>query len=100
MIHVKASLDGVFVVVATAALLSAHHEALHKLVFGHFKTHNGIYCHAAVGKQLFQCLGLCYGARKTVENHAFGGSFLVVVEHRGKNVNHELVGNQVTFVDV
>ena len=55
----KTVLDGVYVVIGTACLLSAQYHALHKLVFGHLEAYHMVELLTAALEQV--CKGISLG---------------------------------------
>ena len=66
----EAFLDGLLVVVGTAALLAAEDEALHQLVLGHVEFNHRSHLVTTLVEHLLQSLCLRDGAGETVEDHA------------------------------
>ena len=98
MINDETFLDGLFVVVGTAGLLSALDEACHQFLFGHLEVEHHAYCLITFGKHLFQGFCLGDGTGETVEDDAF--AVLKAVEYAGQDVDHQFVGDQLALVDV
>ncbi len=99
MVNVKAFLDSLLVIVAAATHLSAFHQSVNKFLLGNLKT---CLLYTACASFLEQCLesfGLCYGAGKSIEDHAILCLLFVVINHFCKNVDHELIGDELPLID-
>lgn len=86
---------GLGVVVAASAFESAFEQALCEFFFGHFEAYNGVDFGAAFFEHFVEGFGLGNGAGEAVENHSFCVG--VCVEFVFEYVEHELVGDEVTF---
>ena len=99
MIHHQALLDGLFVVVGTAAFLATLDESRHQLVLWHVEFNHGSHLVATLVQHLLQRLSLRDGAGETVEDDALVATAERVVDI-SQNGNHEFVRNQVTLVNI
>lgn len=94
----EALADGLFVVVGTAAGLTAVDETFHQHFVGHTEFEHGVHLRSALSEHLFEGFGLGDGAGKTVEDDTgFLGEGIV---GGGEDVDHEFIGDELTVVDV
>ena len=98
MINHEALLDGLLVVVGTAALLSALDEAIHQFLLGHVEVKHHRDALSACGQHLLQRFSLRNGAGKSVENHTF--ALLEAIQLGSQHIHDEVVWQQLTLVDV
>ena len=99
VIYTEALLDGLLVVVAAPALLAAQYEALHQLVLGNVELYHGSYLVAALSQHLLQGLGLGNGAGEPVEDNALVLLAKAII-YAGQDVYHQLIGYQLSLVDI
>ena len=99
VIYTEALLDGLLVVVAASALLTAQYEALHQLVLGNVELYHGSYLVAALSQHLLQSLGLGNGAGEPVEDNALVLLAKAVI-YAGQDVYHQFIGYQLPLVDI
>ena len=99
MVNVETLLDGLFVVVASSALLSAEQEALHQFVFRHVQLNHGCHLVSAFGKHLFQGFCLRDSAGETVEDDTLMLLAETVV-NTGEDINHQFIGDELSVVDI
>ena len=70
VVHHKALLDGLFIVVGTATLLSTEDQALHQLILWHVEFNHGSHLVTPFVEHLLQGLCLWDGTGESVEDHA------------------------------
>ena len=95
----EALFDSLLVVVGTSALLSAQNQALHQFIFGHGQFNHGSYLVATLVEHLFQGLCLWDRAGETIEDDTLVLTSERVV-YRCQDAYHQVVGNQLTVVDI
>ena len=99
VIHVEALLDSLLVVVAASRLLSAEQKSLHQLVLGYKQLDHCGYVVSALSEHLLQSLCLWDGTRETIEDNTF--VFLAeTVIYAGQYVYHQLIGDELSLVDI
>ncbi len=79
-------------------MLSAQDEALHQFVLGHVEVEHHAHLLSAFGQHLLQGFGLCDGAGEAVEDDALG--VLEAVQRAGQDVDNQLVGQELSLVDI
>ena len=99
MVDIQTLLDGLLVVVGSATLLPTEHQTLHQLFLGDIKLNHGCHLVPTLRQHLLQCLGLGNRAGKAVEDDALVLLAETVVD-AGKDVNHQLIGNELSLVDI
>ena len=99
LIYFEATLDGLEVVVGTTCLAAALEHAVDEFLFLYFEADYGVYLSAAFLEEFLKGLSLGYGAGEAVEDYAVlsGG---LLVEHICQNLNHDVVGDELTFADI
>ena len=92
-------LDGLLIIVGTAALLTTQNEALHQLVLGNIKLNHSSNLVATLVEHLLQGLGLWDGAGETVEDNTLAITSEAIV-NRSENAYHQIVGDQLSLLDI
>ena len=99
MIDHEALLDRLLVVVGTTTLLSTEQETLHQLILGHVELDHRSHLVTTLTEHLLQSLSLWDGTGETIEDHTLVLSTERVID-RCKDRHHQIVGDQLTIVDI
>ena len=98
VIHHETLLDRFLIIIGTATLLSAQDETLHQLILGHVEFDHRGHLVATLAEHLLQRLSLRDGTGEAIEDHP-----LVIAERvvdSGQDAHHQIVGDQLSLVDV
>ena len=100
VIHVKTLADGLDIVVTASRLQASLEQALGKLLVIGLKAHHHVDLAAALFEHPLKSLGLRHCTGKTVENHSGGLGSHFIVQHIGQNLDHQFVGDKLSFGDI
>ena len=98
MIDYETLLDSLLVIIGTTTLLTTKNQALHQFLLGHIKFDHRSHLVATFVEHLLQGLSLWDRTGEAVEDHT-----LMVTEgviYTGKDADHQVVGDQLTVVDI
>ncbi len=74
-------------------------QTLHQLVLGHVEFNHRSYAITTFIEHLFQGLSLRNRAGETIKDHTFAVTSERIID-RSENAYHQIVGNQLTIVDI
>lgn len=100
MVYVKTLADGLDVVVGSAGGFAAENHSVDELFVVYFKTHHMVYLGIESLEKFFKRYGLGDGAGEAVKDNTFLKNFGVILEDIGKELDNEVVGNQLAFRDI
>ena len=98
VIDIETLLNGLEVVIATAALFTALQQALDEFVFGDLKVQDSMYSSPMLGVERIQRFGLSYSAGEPVEDKPLLG--LALLEYLLDHADDQAVGDKLTGVDI
>lgn len=96
VVHVQALLNSVDIVIGTARRFAALKHAFHQLILVDFEAYHLVNLGVIFLEQFVQSMCLRDCAREAVEYHALFDSIGMPFEIVGQDVNHQLVGNELT----
>ena len=99
MIDYKAFFDGLRVIIGTTTLLPTQDEAFHQFILWHVELNHRCHFVTTLVEHLLQGLCLWDGTGESVEDDTFMLTSERII-HRGKNADHQIVGNQLSVVDI
>lgn len=99
VVNIEPLLDCLFVIIRTAALLSTENQTVHQLVLGNEEFNHGSHVMTAISQHLLQCFSLRDSTWETVEDNPLMLLAEAVV-NAGKNINHQLIRNELTIIYV
>ena len=99
MIYRKAFFNGFGIVIRASALLTAPYQTLHQFLFGDVKFNHCRYFVSALSQHLLQSFGLRNGTWEAIEDNALV-FFAEAIINTGKDINHQLVRNQLAVINI
>ena len=99
MINIETLLDSLLVIIRTAAFLTAVNQASHQLILRNSQLNHRSDLMTTLRKHLLQSLSLWSGTWETIEDYT-SVILTEAIVYTCEDVDHQLVWNQLTIVDI
>src|SRR5574344_382835 len=99
MIYIETLLDSLLVIIRATAFLTTVDQTSHQLILRNSQLNHGSNLMTTLSQHLLQSLSLWSGTWKTIKNHTLM-LFTKAIIYACENVDHQLVWNQLTIVDI